>query len=129
MINHYDPFGATPRGTGLRGSGGNVYTDQISIEDATNDLVGQIQRGSPYLKVIQGTGQQFTAGGGRALAIALRGKNPNTGVTERVNVITRQLQDAHLVYMLFVTPDKDASRYSSLLQAMAGSLQVSGQGH
>jgi beta-barrel assembly-enhancing protease len=129
VINHYDPFGATARGTGLRGSGGNVYTDQISIEDATNDLVGQVQRASPYLKVIQGTGQQFTAGGGRALAIALRGKNPNTGVTERVNIITRQLQDAHLVYMLFVTPDKDASRYSSVLQAMAGSLQVSGQGH
>ena len=129
IINHYDPFGAKPSSSNLRGSGGNVYTDQISLEDATNDLLGQVEQGSPYLRLVSGSGQQFNANGGRGLSVALRGTNPNTGVAERVNVVTRQLPDNHLVYMLFVTPDKDASRYSSIMQAMANSLEVSGQAH
>jgi hypothetical protein len=61
---------------------------------------------------------------GSALAASLRGTNPNTGVNERVTIVTRQLADDHLVYLLFVTPDAEASRYTNVLNAMVSSMQV-----
>jgi predicted Zn-dependent protease len=126
MINHYDPFGSQGMTSSLRGTpNSNVYMGNISLEDATNDLVGQIRQGSPYLNMVNNSTQKFNVSGGRALAVALRGTDPNTGLNERVNVVARQLEDGHLLYMLFVTPEKDASRYGPVLQAMVNSLQVS----
>jgi Zn-dependent protease with chaperone function len=125
MINHYDPFGSQGMTSSLRGSPSNVYMGNITLEDATNDLLGQVRQNSPYLQTIRGTTQQFNVSGGRALAVALRGTDPNTGLNERVTVVTRQLEDGHLIYLLFVTPENQASQYSRVLQAMVNSLQVS----
>ena len=126
MINHYDPFGSQGMTSNLRGSGGNSpYMGNITLEDASKDLLGQIRQQSPYLNTINNSTQRFNVSGGRALAVALRGTDPNTGLNERVNVISRQLEDGHLLYMLFITPEQDASRYGPVLQAMVNSLQVS----
>ncbi|HKO58143.1 MAG TPA: M48 family metalloprotease, partial [Thermoanaerobaculia bacterium] len=126
MINHYSPFNSGSRNY-LRGttSGGNV-----TLQNATNDLLGQITQSSPHLKLINNSGQQFNLDGRTALAASLRGTNPNTGIQERVTVVTRQLGDEHLVYLLFVTPEKDASRYGPVLQSMVNSMRVDeSQGH
>ena len=63
--------------------------------------------------------------GGTALAAALRGTDPNTGINERLTIVTRQLSDEHLVYLLFVTPEAEASRYSNLLNQMVSSMRIS----
>jgi hypothetical protein len=125
MINHYDPFGSQSMASSLRGSPSNVYMGNVTLEDATNDLLGQIRQNSPYLQTVRGTTQRFNVSGGRAIAVALRGTDPNTGLNERVNVVTRQLEDGHLIYLLFITPENEASRYNGVLQAMVNSLQVS----
>jgi hypothetical protein len=126
MINHYDPFGSSGMTSSLRTNGSNSpYMGTVTLETATSDLLGQIRQQSPYLNTINNSTQRFNVSGGRALATSLRGTDPNTGINERVNVITRQLEDGHLIYMLFVTPEQDASRYGPLLQAMVSSLQVS----
>jgi hypothetical protein len=128
MIRHYDPFGA--RGKSFRGRSSNVYGESVSLQDATNDLLAQIQRGSPHLKVVRGSGQRFKMAGGSALAAVLRGKNSNTALVERVTVVTRQLADDHLVYLVFVTPDRDAKAYGPVLEAMVSSMQVNeNRGH
>lgn len=116
VINHYDPFNNT--GSYLR-DGGNA-----TITDATNDLIAQIERGSPYLREVNGSEQRLRMSNGTALAATLRGNNPSTGVTERVTVVTRQLADDHLVYLLFITPDRDAQNYNGVLQAMVSSMQI-----
>lgn len=118
IINHYTPFNNTARS--LRGT----TSQNPTLENATNDLLAQIQQSSPHLRLISNSGQQFNLDGRTALAASLRGTNPNTGIQERVTVVTRQLGDEHLVYLLFVTPEKDASRYSPVLQAMVNSMQV-----
>ena len=100
VINHYEPF--------------NGATGFISQSNATGDLINQIVNDSPHLKVVSRSGGVTT----------LRGTNPNTGITERVTVATRQLADEHLVYMLFVTPDRDAGKYQSTLNAMIRSIEV-----
>jgi len=115
IINHYDPFG------NAQGNG--------TLQDATNDLIATVQRSSPYLQVMSGSRKQLRVNGGTAMSAALRGRDPNTNLDERITIVTRQLSDEHLVYMLFITPERDASRYSSVLNAMAGSLQVSNAAH
>jgi beta-barrel assembly-enhancing protease len=123
IVNHYEPFGAAT-GSRLRGSTPNVYGSSVSIEDASSDLVAQIRQSSPHLSAIRNSTQRFQIDGGNALAVSLRGTNPNTRIQERVTIVTRQLHDNHLVYMLFVTPEREASRYSPVLQAMVNSLQI-----
>lgn len=118
MVNHYDPFGNNPR-TYLRGT-----SQSITLEDATNDLIAQVRQSSPHLRVISGSGQQFRLDGRTAMAASLRGRNPNTNLDERVTVVTRALPDGHLIYMVFVTPERDASRYSNVLNQVVQSLNV-----
>src|SRR5213075_30338 len=113
IINHYDPFG---NARGLVGGS--------TLDDATNDLLAMLQQSSPYLRVASGSGQRVQMAGGTALAATLRGTDPATGINERVTVVTRQLSDDHLIYMLFITPERDASRYSSVLNAMVNSMQI-----
>jgi Zn-dependent protease with chaperone function len=116
VINHYDPFNNS--GTYLQGGSGIVSLDQ-----ATNDLLGQIHSDSPYLR-ISGSGQRLRVGGGQALAVTLRGVDPSTNVDERVTLVTRQLSDEHLLYMLFVVPEREAGRYSNVLNEMVGSMAI-----
>jgi Zn-dependent protease with chaperone function len=118
MVNHYDPFGNTPRSY-LQGA-----RTQTTLQDATNDLLAQIRQSSPHLRVINGSGQQFNLDGKTAMSAALRGTNPNTRLNERVTIVTRALPDGHLIYTVFVTPEDEASRYSSVLAQMVKSINV-----
>lgn len=114
IINHYAPFG----------NGRALTTGNTTLDDATNDLLGTLQQASPYLRVASGSGQRVQMAGGAALAATLRGTDPATGIAERVTVVTRKLADDHLIYMLFITPERDASRYSTVLNAMVNSMQI-----
>ncbi|HYI08860.1 MAG TPA: M48 family metallopeptidase [Thermoanaerobaculia bacterium] len=123
IVNHYDPFGNAPR-TYLRDS---RSSGSVTLEDATNDLLAQIRQSSPHLGVIRNSGQQFKLDGRTAMSASLRGRNPNTRLNERVTVVTRALPDGHLIYMLFVTPEDDAKRYSSVLNQVVQSINVNEQ--
>jgi beta-barrel assembly-enhancing protease len=109
VINHYDPFDDAGDGT---------------LEDATNDLVAQIRRGSPHLRERGGSERRSTVDGAPALSIELAGTSPTTGEAERVRVLTRELTDGHVLYALFVTPGDDASRFADAFDRMEDSLRV-----
>jgi Zn-dependent protease with chaperone function len=119
IINHYDPFGNTS-GSYLRPNGSRSMT----LQDATNDLIAQIRKDGPHLRVVSGSGQQLSVDGKTAMAASLRGRNPNTKVDERVTVVTRALPDGHVMYLLFVTPEAEASGYNRVLSTMLDSLNV-----
>jgi hypothetical protein len=124
MVNHYDPFGNTSRSY-LQPQG----STSTSLRTATEDLLSEVQRNSPHLSVIRGSAQQFNLDGRTAMSAALRGRNPNTGITERVTLVTRQLPDAHLIYMVFVTPEQEASNYASVLNSVVRSIQIDERAH
>lgn len=112
IINHYDPFGNGPEGN-------------ISLQSATQDLLSAIEQSSPYLRLASNSAQRLRLNGGAtALAATLRGTDPVTGIDERVTLVTRQLSDEHLLYMLFITPERDAANYTNVLNAMVSSLQI-----
>jgi beta-barrel assembly-enhancing protease len=121
IINHYDPFNSGSQQRYLRGTN----SGNVSLEDATDDLLNTIVGNSPYLRVINGSAQRMSLAGAPALTAALRGVDPATGINERVTVVTRQLNDEHLVYLLFVTPESDAGRYGNVINQMVRSIQVS----
>jgi Zn-dependent protease with chaperone function len=125
IVNHYEPFGNSPRSYLRDGRASTAVT----MQDATNDLIATIRQSGPHLRLISNSGQQLRLDGRTAMAASLRGTNPNTGVNERVTVVTRALPDGHLIYMLFVTPERDASRYSGLLNSMVASLDVNESRH
>jgi Zn-dependent protease with chaperone function len=120
IVNHYEPFGNSPRSY-LRD--GRTSTS-VTMQDATNDLLAQLRQSSPHLRVISNSGQQIQVDGRTAMAASLRGTNPNTRINERVTVVTRALPDGHLIYVLFVTPEQDASRYGPLLNNIVASIDV-----
>jgi Zn-dependent protease with chaperone function len=121
VISHYAPSGTS--GSSLR------QGQSTSLSGATQELLQTMERTSPHLRTISGSTQQFTLAGRTALSVALRGRNPNTGINERVTVVTRQLPDAHLMYMVFVTPEQEASNYASVLQSMVRSIQIDERAH
>lgn len=108
IVNHYAPA--------RRGN--------VTLQTATSDLIAQIRRTSPHLKVIQGSGQQLQLDGRTGLAAGLSGTNPNTRLAERVTLVTRALPDGHLIYMVFVTPEAEVRNYSSVLNRIVGSVNV-----
>jgi len=122
MLAHFDP--GTSSRFGLRGS-----STSTTLSDATNQLLNDIRSSSPHLSVIRGSEQTFTLDNQRAYAVSMRGVNPNTRINERVTVISRGLPDGHLIYMLFVTPDREASSYNNLLSSMVQSIQVNENRH
>ena len=127
IINHYEPFGNSPNRRYL--NNGGTYGTQVTLDNATADLVAQMRSTSPHLKPVSGSTQRFNLSGGAAIATALRGRNPNTNLDERITVVARQLHDQHLLYMLFVTPEQEARNYGPVLQAMVNSLQVAEDAH
>lgn len=130
IVSHYDPAGTQGGGLGLRpmSSGSGSYGN-ITIEDATQELLSAIQQGSPHLKLVSNRGQRVRMANGTALAVAMRGVDPTTGINERVTLVTRQLADTHLVYLLFITPERDAANYSNVLNQMVSSMQINDHAH
>ncbi len=117
IINHYVPFGNVQSRRG-----------EATIEEGTNDLIKEIQRSSPHLKVVRGSGQSFRVSGGTGLGATLVGTSPSTRIRERVTVVTRQLPDGHLIYMLFIIPDEAAQSYAGAMTSMVQSFRVDDKG-
>ncbi len=117
IINHYESFGNDVKGRRP------TYLGSVTMEDATDDLIAEIKKAEPYLKAIGRSKRSLNLRSGRALFASLHGVNPRTRVKERVTVVTHQLDDNHLIYLLFVAPERDAKIYSGTFNAMVNSLQ------
>ncbi|RPI28466.1 MAG: hypothetical protein EHM61_04995 [Acidobacteria bacterium] len=111
IVNHYVPF---------QGRSGN----NVSLEDATDDLIEQISRSNPNLQVASGSKRQSSAGGKRTLGATLSGESPVTGQEERVTLQTQELPDGHIIYALFIAPGRYYDDMSQVMSAMIGSLRV-----
>jgi len=112
IVNHYDPF------EGSYGRGNNA-----SIEQATNDVVSQIQQGNSYLRV-SSRGRRQTIDGAPGMTTMLSGTSPLTGEEERVTLVTRQMGDGHVLYTLMIAPGRDYASMNTAFTRMLQSLRV-----
>jgi hypothetical protein len=119
VMNHYEPFSGSP---------GDVFSRPVpgrgTLEQATNDLVNQLIEGNPHLRLVSNSTRRQTIDNARALSLVLGGRSPITGLDERVTVLTRELPDGHILYLLFVAPARDYSALSRTFQTMVASLRV-----
>jgi hypothetical protein len=78
-----------------------------------------------YLKVVRGSERRRTISGTPSFSVLLSGSSPVTGIGERVTVVTRQLPDKHVIYMLLVAQEKDYAMLAPSSDRMVRSLKVS----
>jgi hypothetical protein len=76
------------------------------------------------LKPVAGSERNRQVSGSPSFSVMLSGLSPVTGALESVSVLTRQLADAHVVYMLFVAPATDYARRKPSGDRMARSLKI-----
>jgi Zn-dependent protease with chaperone function len=132
IINHYDPIdhevserfgGGDSAGAGFVDGAGRVVS-RTNLARATNDLIAQILRSNPNLKLTPNSQRLDTVSGAAALSLILAGRSEVTGQEERVTVFTRELPDDDVIYALFIAPGRDYDALSSTFDRMIASLEV-----
>ena len=111
IVNHYVPF---------EGSIGAGYRNS-SLEAATADLVNQIQQGNSYLRR-SGNDRRLTVSGHPSYATTLVGSSPG-GDEERITVVTSELPDQHIMYMMLVGRSQDYGAISPTFNHMLRSMR------
>jgi Zn-dependent protease with chaperone function len=91
------------------------------LNQATQQLVQQLQQRDPNVKVV-GESQQINAGGGRALATKLQGPSAFTNNTEEITLVTVD-QPRGLFYMLLIAPSSERQAAQQSFNQMVNTLR------
>jgi Zn-dependent protease with chaperone function len=120
IVNHYKPIENDSRD---RFSAGLVE-DNASLADATNDLLAIILRTNSDMRVIKDSQRRSSIDGAPSLSVVLAGKSPVTQQEERITLFTREVDDEHIIYALFIAAAQDYKRLNETFNRMITSLQV-----
>jgi len=115
--------GPADYGTGFIDDSGRSVS-RTNLAQATNDLLAQIVRSNPNLKVVPNSQRTDTISGAAALSLVLSGPSDVTRQEERITVFTRELTDDDVIYALFIAPGQDYGDLSRTFDHMIASLDV-----
>ncbi len=101
-------------------------TSRVSLESATEALLAQIVQSNSYLKREGNAARRVSVDGGRGLTVSLSGISPVTELQERVVLVTRLLDDNRLIYLLFISPERDYQNFQPTFDDIASSFRVGG---
>jgi beta-barrel assembly-enhancing protease len=134
IVNHYDPFNDDDAGDrfaasygssqGFLAGGDSRGGDRTQLARATNDLLAEILRTNPNLKMVPDSQRNDRINGEPALSLVLSGRSPVTRQEERVTLFTRELSDEHVIYALFIAPAADYDLLRPTFERMVSSLSV-----
>jgi Zn-dependent protease with chaperone function len=102
---------------------GVAQSNSRNLQQASNEFLNGLQQGNPNLRSRSGF-QRASISGRNALAINLTNVNSATGRTEVVNLITTQMSNGELFYLILLAPDTDYNNYQSVFQNILRSLQL-----
>jgi predicted Zn-dependent protease len=100
-----------------------------SLEQATRDLIDRLRQGNPELRVI-GNAEDIRVNGVAGKSVDMIGPSPINGqngqpVRERDWLVTMQMQNGDLLYLVFIAPDADFnSLRSQAFEPMLKSLHL-----
>ncbi len=102
-----------------------VYRPQNrDLRQATNEFVNSLSQGNNNLR--SGTGYQRTSIDGRpALSTTLTNVNEATGQSENVTLVTTQVRNGDLFYMIAVAPRSEARSFSAAFNNVLRSIRLS----
>jgi hypothetical protein len=102
---------------------GMTQTNSRNLQQATNDFLNTLQQGSGNLRSRSGY-QRTDVAGRNGLSISLSNTNEATGQPEIVNVVTTQLRNGELLYIISVAPETDYNTYQNTFQTVLRSVQL-----
>jgi beta-barrel assembly-enhancing protease len=102
---------------------GTVQTRSRNLQQATDEFINGLQQSSGNLRSRSGY-QRTTVGGRSGLLITLGNINETTGRSEVVNVVTTQMRDGQVFYMIAVSPDTDYGTYQNVFLTILRSVQL-----
>jgi beta-barrel assembly-enhancing protease len=102
---------------------GAVQTRYQNLQQATNDFVNSLQQGSGNLRSSSGY-QRINVDGRTGLYLTLNNVNEATGRPEVVTIITTQLRNGQLFYMIAVVPQDEFNTYQNTFANILRSLQL-----
>ncbi|MGH9902419.1 MAG: M48 family metalloprotease, partial [Pyrinomonadaceae bacterium] len=94
------------------------------LRQSTSDFLNSLLQGNSYLRQQSRGYQRTSVGGNNGLAMTLAGRSPTTGLNEVVTVVTTQLRDGNLFYIVAVAPDTDYRNYQRAFQNIVSSVQL-----
>jgi hypothetical protein len=118
IVSHYVPFEGSMGSVSRQGG-----TSRQRLQEATQDLLNQLSQNNSHLRV-SGSARPENIDGREGLSVLLTGDSPVTGKQERVQLFTRELNDQHVVYCLFIAPGESYGALNSTFERMIGSLRV-----
>ena len=121
IVNHYDPF----ENESDDGSNDRLVEGNSSLVRATNDLLGTILETNPELKMVRDSERTNRLDGAPSLSVVLSGRSPVTRQEERITLFTREVDDDHIIYALFIAAERDYERLNETFNRMISSLNVS----
>ncbi len=101
---------------------GAVQTNSNNLQSATQELVNNLSQGNQGLRSSSGY-QRTTLSGRTALYTSLSNVNEATGQRENVRLVTTQLRNGQLFYMVAVAPQNDRS-FDSAFQSVFSSVRI-----
>jgi Zn-dependent protease with chaperone function len=102
---------------------GRAQTQSRNLQQATNEFLNSLGAGNGTLR--QRTSLQRTTVGGRTgLTTTLANVNEATGQAEVVTVLTTQLRNGELFYMIAVAPENESASYQAAFRNILRSLQL-----
>lgn len=102
---------------------GIAQTNSRNLQQATNEFLNSLQPGNGNLRARSGY-QRTSVNGRNGLSISLSNTNEATGRAEIVNVVTTQLRNGELLYIITVSPESDYYNYQNTFQSILRSVQL-----
>jgi hypothetical protein len=102
---------------------GIAQTQSRSLQQATQEFLNGLTQGNGSLRERSGL-QRTTVGGRSGLTTTLTNSNEATGQAEVVTVVTTQLRNGQLFYMIAVAPENESGTYQSAFRNVLRSLQI-----
>ncbi len=103
---------------------GIAQTQSSNLQQATQGFLNGLSQGNGNMRQRSGL-LRTTVGGRNGLTTALTNTNEATGQAEVVTVITTQLQNGQLLYMITVVPENESASYQATFRNILRSLQIS----
>ncbi len=104
---------------------GIMQSQSGNLQQATQQFISGLTQGNTNLRQ-RGNLMRTTVGGRSGLTTTLSNINEATGEAETVTLITTQLQDGQLFYMLAVAPQNESASYQTAFRNILRSLQING---
>jgi predicted Zn-dependent protease len=102
---------------------GVAQTQSSNLQQATTEFLNSLAQGNRSLQQRSGL-QRTTVSGRTGYTASMTNVNEATGQAEIVTVVTTQLRDGRLFYMIAVTPQNESGTYQAAFRNILRSIQL-----